>query len=301
MAYGKLKVGSSTFITTTGSLSAPYLAYNRKNSIYKVGLSTDTASAGDVCIRKGENVYKLVSTKLANLVIERSSDHYTVSLADGYTASNFGNKCILVSLTNDSSIPASDYAYPLASLPKSWTLTVDNVYLHVFSNSNSSTSTSSVSLSSTTPYTNYTGGTNSLAYLGYKKFTLVDGGLGECEIYVNLTTTSISSNPIYISTERTDSRTLICTGYDLNGNDFNVKEYVIAGTTSAGVNRLTGLLTIKDFLNGTPAQLDSNYDGIQSLIFGLPNSHVSSGSYATDDTEKVFTLNSMTNNTVIIL
>lgn len=284
--YGKIKIGSKEYITSTGTTTTPNLAYYNKGKKYNVMLVSGKSS-GDVNVNISGSPYHIESFDLPNVIITKAAGEtaFKASLKSGTTASTFGNKSIGLYITRGSAtLPSGSTAINLTNIASSQPTTISGqtatstasiFYLHVLANTNAATTTSGVS---TTVWDKKTSGTP----LGSLKVATIKLGSAVTSDEFNASITPIvNTNTIALSTpiEATivvekgddDKWSIKCTDYDLKGNETKIdldNTYMIPGSSASGTITGESIVTMRQFFNGTPYKRSVANKDIQTVVFG---------------------------------
>lgn len=301
--YGKIKIGSKEYITSTGTTTTPNLAYYNNGKKYKVKL-TSGKSSGDVNVNISGSPYHFGSFDLPNVIITKAAGEtaFKASLEAGTTASTFGNKSIGLYITKDSSIlPSGSTAINLTNVASSQPRTISgsgttsisaSFYLHVLASTNAATSTTNVSTDIWDRSTTGTPmGSLVVGVLSLRSVITSDEFNASITPIVNTSTVSLSSNPIeatvIVEKDENDKWSIRCTDYDIKGNETKIDldhTYVLPGSSSSGTQKGESPVTLRQFFNGTPyKRSDANKD-ITGLSIGTSISAVSVASSLTVDT-----------------
>lgn len=284
--YGKIKIGSKEYITSTGTTSTPNLAYYNKGKKYNVKLASGKSS-GDVNVNISGFPYHFKSFDLPNITITKAAGEtvFKASLESGTTASTFGNKSIGLYITSGSAaLPPGSTAISLTNIASSQpkaisgetaTSTASTFYLHVLASINAATTTSGVS---TTVWDKKTTGTP----LGSLKVATIKLGSTVTSDEFNASITPIvNTNTITLSTpieativiEKDDDNkwSVKCTDYDLKGNETKIdldNTYMMPGSTASGTIVGESVVTMRQFFNGTPYKRGVANKDINAVAFG---------------------------------
>lgn len=293
--YGKIKIGSKEYITSTGTVTTPNLAYYNKGKKYNVKLASGKSS-GDVNVNISGFPYHFESFDLPNITITKAAGEtvFKASLESGTTASTFGNKSIGLYITRDSTdLPSGSTAINLTNIASSQPTTISGqvassstytFYLHVLANTNAATSTSNVS---TTIWDKKTTGTP----LGSLKVATIKLGRFTSDTEFNASITPIvNTNTITLSTpiemtviveaDEDDKRGIRCIEYDLKGNETKIdldSAYVMPSSASSGTHKGESAVTMRDFLDGTSFKFAEANVSIKGFAFGTSLGTVVSG------------------------
>lgn len=284
--YGKIKIGSKEYITSTGTTTTPNLAYYDKGKKYKVMLASGKSS-GDVNVNISGSPYHFESFDLPNVIITKAAGESTfkASLESGTTASTFGNKSIGLYITEGSTLPSDKTAITLASVASSQPATIPGAttsstaqyfYLHVLASVNAATSTTSISTNVWDKATTGTPmGSLLVSRLSLGSIKTSDEFNASITPIVNTSTVSITSSPVeatvIVEKDEDDKWSIRCTDYNLNGNETKIdldSIYVKPGSSASGTQKGESPVTVRQFFNGTPyKRSDANKD-ITSFSIG---------------------------------
>ena len=284
--YGKIKIGSKEYITSTGTTTTPHLAYYNKGKKYNVRL-TSGKSSGDVNVNISGSPYHFASFDLPNVIITKAAGEaaFKASLESGTTASTFGNKSIGLYITRSSSIlPSGNTAINLTNIASSQPKAIrgdgavsseNSFYLHILASVNTATSTTDVS---TTVWNRKTTGTP----LGSLKVATIRlGNVVQSDEFNASITPIVNVNNITLSTpieatiaiEKDDDGfdSIRCIDYDLKGNETKIdldSAYVMPGTNVSGTHQGESAVTMREFFNGTAFKFAEANVGISGLAIG---------------------------------
>lgn len=284
--YGKIKIGSKEYITSTGTTTTPNLAYYNKGKKYNVKLASGKSS-GDVNVNISDSPYHIESFDLPNITITKAAGEtvFKASLESGTTASTFGNKSIGLYITRGfAALPSDSTAINLTNIASSQPTTISGqtttsiastFYLHVLANINAATTASDVS---TTVWDKKTTGTP----LGSLKVATIELGSAVTSDEFNASITPIvNTNTITLSTpieatvvvekDNDDKWSVKCTDYDLKGNETKIdldNTYMMPGSSASGTIVGESIVTMRQFFNGTPYKRGVANKNIKTVAFG---------------------------------